>query len=211
MIWRERAVGAILTVLAVLLGLGLFSHLVPNENQFLGTLSRIADSMRPWLLILAILLSLALLPLRAWRSAAITCLVALTGLGSIAWDYRSRSVPWAEQADLRVLWFNVLNDNEIAPDRIETELRNSGAEIIVLTEAMPAYEMKDRLADLYPHVIGCRSQTSCPMMILSRLEPEAVEEERPTGPTRSLFGFTVSPEGHPPWTSSRRISSNPGT
>ena len=197
-VWRERAVGAILTLCTILLGLGLFSHLVPDDNQFLGTLCRIADSMRPWLLAMAILLSLGLLVLKARRSAAIVCAIALTGLGTIAYDYHSRSVPWADEADLRVLWFNSLSTNRIAPDRLELALRNTDADVVVFVEALPAFGMKERLADLYPHALGCRTRAGCSMLVLSRFELEHAEAKRTSRSSEQLVRFTVTPEGQSP-------------
>ena len=107
-------------------------------------------------------------------------------------------MPWADETDLTVLWFNSLSTNRIAPDRLERALRKTGADIVVFVEALPALGMRERLADLYPHAVGCRTRADCAMLVLSRLEPQDVRTRRVSGSAERLVRFAVSPEGHPP-------------
>ena len=184
-VWRERLIGCLLLLVAVSLVLGLVSHLVPGDNQAIGALVRIADGIRPALLLLSALLGLGLALAGLRWIGGICTVLALAGLAAIAIDYRARtSPPWAE-TDLTVVWLNLLNENAVTTAEIEAAIRASDADIIALSETIPAAEAITLVSDLYPHRQGCARQTGCAIVILSRL-PFADQRNwhLPSGPNR---------------------------
>lgn len=151
--------------------------------------------------------ALALLGVR--RLALAGALTALLGGGWIAVDYSMRIGPTltGDSVPLRVLWLNLLKDNTTQPEQIADALRRSGADLIVLAEAAPAYQAVPALSDLYPHRQGCTDPTRCELLILSRHPMGPVKfGDMLTGPER-LARFTLElPEGpHPTIVAVHRI------
>ena len=70
---------------------------------------------------------------------------------------------------IEVLWFNLLKENSITPERLGEELLNSNADLIVLAESAPAFAVIPALSDIYPHRAGCETLDTCELLILSRL------------------------------------------
>ncbi|WP_158971912.1 endonuclease/exonuclease/phosphatase family protein [Chachezhania sediminis] len=169
-IWRERLTGLWMALLAGGLAAALFSPAIPAGNEVLDVLFRIVDGLRVHLLV-AIAVAAAATALTGLRWFGAGCLLAaLIGLGAIAQDYRARVTPDAAGTELTLLWFNLLYDNPTPPAEIEAALRDSGADIIILTEAAAARELAGPLAPLYPHRLGCEEAGStCNLLVLSRL------------------------------------------
>ncbi|NVK20308.1 MAG: endonuclease/exonuclease/phosphatase family protein [Methylocystaceae bacterium] len=164
-IWLERATGLWIGLLFAAMGLGLFSQEVADSNQLFGTLARMADSLRPHLLLLSIAMALVLL--RRDRVISWICiLAALSGMVAMVADYRARVAPEAGQGDLTLLWFNLRYDNDIAVTDLERALHDSGADLVALTETLPARDLGDRLADLYPYRWGDGADSG--IMVFSR-------------------------------------------
>ncbi|QQA45089.1 endonuclease/exonuclease/phosphatase family protein [Pelagovum pacificum] len=194
-IWLERGIGLLLFMLASALWLGVYAQEIGDDNQLFGTLARILDSMRPVLLLLSLCLSGLLLALGLrWIGLAGLVLTVLA-IGALVLDYRSRVAPAGEETDLTVLWFNVLGSNPIGPDALEQALRDSGADVIALAEAGPAREMAARLADLYPHHIGC--DPGCGTLVLSRYPVEDTMLRPMEGGADRLIRFTLTVGARP--------------
>ncbi|EPX81429.1 putative endonuclease/exonuclease/phosphatase family protein [Salipiger mucosus DSM 16094] len=165
----QRLAGALTLLILVLLAGGLLSHLVGREQvEPIVVLARLVEGARPHMLVVAALLALALPLLGAWRSGVLAILVALAGLGLLARDYRAGAAPVGQQTDLTVLWFNLLEQNPVDPERLEAAFRDSGADVIALTEAGPALPAAEALSDHYPYRLGCIEDTHCGQLILSR-------------------------------------------
>ena len=180
--WHHRLEGIIilLTLIAVLIGL--VGHWVPDTIPGVALNLRILDNFRPQLLGVA-LGGAGLLALRKMRRLAATiALLSLAGGALIVVDYRTRLAPSAPTgaATLEVLWVNLLQSNTVSPDRLSAELLGSGADLIVLAEATPAFDAIPGLSDLYPYRAGCSTPARCELLILSR---------RPLGPI--TFGDTA--------------------
>lgn len=188
-LWRERLIGVMLLCLVVLLTLAAASHLVSSQSgEYIATQVRILDSLRPHLLLLVLLNCCALALLRERRIA----LAGLVGAGlvlvSIVADYRARSAPaLASKPDVTLLWFNMLQENQIAPDVLATALLDSGADVIAIGESRNAAALPDLLADQYPYSLRCSSVTleTCGILLLSRLPFDgARQRDLPSGRKR---------------------------
>ncbi|MEM8731062.1 MAG: endonuclease/exonuclease/phosphatase family protein [Pseudomonadota bacterium] len=185
LIWRERAIGVFLLGLVFALGFGLFAHKVSDTFQLLGTVSRLLDSLRPYLLILSGVLG-GVLVWGGLRWIGIVCiLVAFGGLGVLALDHRARTSAPGTSADLTVLWFNIFSDNAVPAAQLEAAVRASGADVVAFAEAEPAFEPAVALSDLYPHRYGCVRLVDCEILILSRYPLyDARSWDLPTGSDR---------------------------
>ncbi len=196
-IWWERLKGVWIAVVLLLLGLGLFSQLIPNSSQGLGTLARMTDNLRPHLLAMSGAMALALVWDGGWRLGGALCLVALVGLATLSLDYRSRIAPSGSDTDLTVLWFNLLYTNPISPDRLEAAIRTSGAELVALAEAEPAQPVAARLADLYPYRLGCSEEGPCDLLVLSKFPIEQASLVSVQAGDERLARFRLrTPDGH---------------
>ncbi|MGR3803650.1 endonuclease/exonuclease/phosphatase family protein [Marinibacterium profundimaris] len=197
-VWRERLVGVLLVLTAVALGFGLFSHLVDGSHQAFGTLARLADGLRPWLLLLSIPLGLSLALAGARWIGGLCVVLALAGLVSLAIDYRSRVAPVGSEADLTVIWFNIFGENGIAPERIEEAIRASGADIIAFAESAPATEALQALSDIYPYGHSCDGVVNCGIQVISRLPiTDLRSSDLPSGLNRMLRFTVEHPDAGP--------------
>lgn len=195
--WIERLIGVVLFGLVVLLVLGALSHRVPDAaGQFLTVQARMFDSLRPYLIALAVGLAVVLLALGQGRLA----LLGLGAAGAIALgmivDYASRIAPKAERGNLSLIWFNMLGTNTIAPDVLANALRQADVDVIILAEANPARRVPELLSDSHPHRLGC-TDAACGLMILSRV-PIAFSRLRDLPSGRERFArVVIDPPDHP--------------
>lgn len=169
--WMHRLAGACLLLTACALAAGLFGHLVPDGSPLLSTVLRMLDSLRPHLLALAAVGGAGLAGLGLRRTGLACLLAAALGGGLLILDYRARALllSSAPGAGLTVLWFNLEKDNPVPPARLEAALRASGADVIVLAEALSARPVMPGLRAHYPYQAGCASARACELLILSRV------------------------------------------
>lgn len=168
-------------------GLGRF---VPDIDQFLSTNLRMLESLAPQILVVALILSLAVAGLGGRRAGLGLALLAVLAAAGIAWEYRGMRAPPAAAgaaADLRLLWFNVLAGNPTPPERLVAAIRASGADVVLLAEAVPLRGALDALADLYPYRLGCSETARCGLVLLSRFPVDRPRfHDFPSGPDRML-------------------------
>lgn len=176
----ERLIGAGIFASLLLLGAGLFSSTVPYGGaEPIALLARLAEGARIYLLLLAGLTGLGIALAGARRSGLVIAAVAVGGLAWMAVDYRARVAPAGEQADLTVLWFNVLYDNPLGAGELASAIRNSGADVVFLTEINRMEpEIGDVLSAEYPHQdVTCGKHGDCGIHVFSRF-PFKVERSR---------------------------------
>ena len=180
-------IAGFLAPVVLLLEVAASGRYLPSFDQFLSTNLRMLEHLGPQLLVLALVLALGLGALGARRTGAVLAVLAVLGGAAILRDYRAVRTPPATTSDLRLLWFNVLHENATPPDRIAAAIRGSGADVVLLAEALPMREARIGLADLYPYQLGCADADRCGLILLSRF-PFSRERLRdfPTGPERFL-------------------------
>lgn len=70
---------------------------------------------------------------------------------------------------LRILSFNILNDNVENAGKIADMIQGSQADVVYIMEANPLFGELDRLGETYPYRIGCGIETpTCDLMMLSK-------------------------------------------
>ena len=180
-------IAGFLAPVVLLLEVAASGRYLPSFDQFLSTNLRMLEHLGPQLLVLALVLALGLGAVGARRTGAVLAVLAVLGGAAILRDYRAVRTPPATTSDLRLLWFNVLHENATPPDRIAAAIRGSGADVVLLAEALPMREARIGLADLYPYQLGCADADRCGLILLSRF-PFSRERLRdfPTGPERFL-------------------------
>lgn len=168
--WTERLIGVLLFGLLVTLALAAFSQLVPDRaGQFISVQTRMLDSMRPHLLIVVLMFAAALLALGQMRLAALGAGGAALVLMALVADYALRTAPQSTSGDLSVLWFNMLETNDIAPEKLVQALIDADVDVILLAESVPAAEVPALMADTHPHQLGCDAPDDCGIMLMSRV------------------------------------------
>ena len=187
-VWKHRIEGILLLIIGIALLIGLVGHRVPDTIQGIGVNLRILDNFRPQLLVLALIGSALLGIARVQRLAALTAVFSVLGGFVIAYDYRTRlptSLSTEPTSTIEVLWFNLLKENTITPERLGEELLNSNADLIVLAESAPAFAAIPALSDIYPYRAGCETLDTCELLILSRIPLGPISfENTPFGPQR---------------------------
>lgn len=183
--WTERLIGVLLFWLVLTLLLAAVSHLVPDRaGQYISVQLRMLDSLRPHLLVLSVFFAAALLALGQARLAGLGVGAALLILCALVIDHARRVAPQAETGDLTLVWFNMLETNAIAPERLAQALAETDADVIVLGESRPAADLPTLMRQTHPHRAGCDAAGTCGLMVLSRV---------PLGPTR-IRDFRSGPQ-----------------
>lgn len=166
-IWLAGA----LTPLVVGLNLVALTAAAWPSGTGLGTFGRIADSLWPQLLALALAATLAMALLRVPRGFTLFCAaltLAFTGL--LVTRHLARAAPAVPDApvQLTLLWFNMLGDNATPPAQLIAALADSPADIVLLAESAPlAADLDGALAAAFPVRAGCRTPP-CGSMMLAR-------------------------------------------
>lgn len=175
---RDTAIGVVGT-LAGLCVLAVAGAPMAADLSIIGPVARIAEGLTVHFWLLAVLLALALLGLRAEATGLVLLLVLITLAGLFGWRHvtQTERLSDATGPGLRIVWFNLLNTNKTAPDAILAALRASDADVIVLTELAPIAKALDRLDDVYPHRFDCGAR--CGMLVLSRLPFAQTETVKP--------------------------------
>lgn len=179
-----------------LLGLALIARYLPDRS-FFQVIGRVADSVIPHLLVAVVVLSLVIAVFGAWRIALLT-VVGAVAVGSLhGWNHYQRTVPFATEArvDLRVLWFNMLNENWLPPEQITAELFASGADVVVLGEAERMRGQTEALREVFPHQMVC--EIWCQVIVLSKFPLENAIRDRLSivSPGRFVKADVITPAG----------------
>jgi endonuclease/exonuclease/phosphatase (EEP) superfamily protein YafD len=110
----------------------------------------------------------------AWKRGLLFLLVCLVSVGEGGWFvYRMQEARGvAAQAErtplLKVLSFNILNDNYRNGPRIAEFVKSSGADVVMIMEASPLFEQLSNIAAVYPNRLGCDEEQTCDLMLLSK-------------------------------------------
>ncbi|PRY89327.1 endonuclease/exonuclease/phosphatase family protein [Donghicola tyrosinivorans] len=161
---------------AAMLAAGLALYV--QDESVTGTFARMADSLAPHLYVVGILSFLL-----SWvflRGTPIK-MIALA-LGGLSFVLATVSGVWTAldnhkmtiavdsslATDITVLWFNVYEGNQVSPNLLASEVRDSGADVVFLGESTPIKSVLPDLQATYPHQMGC-AEWSCQITVLSKL------------------------------------------
>lgn len=168
--WRIWLAG-VLTVPALAAGISAATVFHWPDAPVLLTLERALENLVPQVALLGLILALALARLGQVRLALVLAALNLIGGAQVAARIWQTSVPPLSGAPVAttVLWFNILKDNPLPPERLIAALASSPADIVILAEAVPLRAHLDdpALTAAFPVQAGCR-QTRCEMLILAR-------------------------------------------
>jgi endonuclease/exonuclease/phosphatase (EEP) superfamily protein YafD len=154
-----------LVVLAVLAAVS-FNFGLPGQE--------LLQSLRFHIAAVLLLVIMLLLVSGAWWRAVILILPLIASVGEgasiIYTQQQLRSAAAAQGATplLKLISFNLLNDNLANGEAIADMMIASGADIIMVMEALPLAPHEDELRAAYPHVAGCTTGWSCTTVILSK-------------------------------------------
>jgi endonuclease/exonuclease/phosphatase (EEP) superfamily protein YafD len=154
-----------LVVLAVLVAVS-FDFGIPGQELLQSLRFHIAA-----VLVLAIVLLLAT---GAWWRAVILILPLIASLGegaSIIYaqqQLRTAAAPNGATPLLKLMSFNLLNTNLANGEAIADMMIASGADVIMVMEALPLAPHEAKLRAAYPHVAGCTAGPNCTTVILSK-------------------------------------------
>lgn len=198
---RGAMTGLLGAMATVLIGIGA-TALVWPETGILGTFGRIFDSLSLHMLGFGAGLSLGLAGLGARRSGLALGAAALLAAGLQIWPVLAPAPPaetsTSEGDGLRVLWFNLYQENATPPEKLAKALIESGADLVVLAEAEPLRPVLDQLARTYPHQLGCSGRV-CATLVLSRHPFVPGRAEMINGARKGrLAAFAIRPEGGTP-------------
>lgn len=171
------------------------------DTAFLGTFGRILDSLAPQILVLGVVLSAALAPLGAARLGLVLLCVAAAGAVGVAIRHAAVVAPApgavaGPGAGLDVIWYNVLFETGAGAEDIADALRDSGADLIVLSEAESLRPALPGLIGRYPYQMGC-TKRRCEILVLSRhpFVAESADMQDMSRPERlAQFSLDVGPD-----------------
>lgn len=179
-----------------LLLLAALARYLPDRSVF-QVIGRVADSVAPQMLVVVVGLALVIALLGAWRSGLLIVLGAVVAAGYIGWKHTERTIALVPEAsvDLRVLWFNMLNENWLPPEEIAAGLVASGADVVVLGEAVKITGQMRALREVFPFQVGCLQ--FCAVVMLSKYPLEAARQGRlsPISPERYIRARVVTEAG----------------
>lgn len=166
----HESAGALAALAALALIVGAGAALVPSESP-IGPIARILDSLAPWLLAVALVLALGSAALGARMAGAVLALGAVVAGGVLATGHRALSLPLApdRSADLSVLFFNAFKENTTDPAVIVRAAQETGADLIVFTEAEVLRDALPLLAESHRILTPCPPE-DCQLLIATRLD-----------------------------------------
>lgn len=197
--WTERLIGVLLFGLVVTLAFAALSHMIPDRaGQFISVQARMLDSLRPHLLVVVVILAVVLLAVGQTRLAALGVCGALLVLVSVVADYALRTAPQDSRSDLSVLWFNMLETNDISPEALAQALKDADVDVILLAESVPAADVPALMSDTHPYQLGCDTQDGCGIMLMSRVAfgPSRIRD-LPSGQDRFMRVVIERPDRMP--------------
>lgn len=197
--FRQRLIGAILclSLLALLAGT------VPVTQALLspmGTIARVLDSLAPQMLVAALVLAVLAALLGAWRAGGAMAVLTLALAGWFGLQHVQRSLPLATDMtpEVRVLFFNVLNENTANAERIAQSARDSGADVLAFAESGALAAVLPQLRAEYPHEAVCEAR--CDTKVLSRFPIAPIEGDAKPNWGGRLATVTVTPASGAPFT-----------
>lgn len=197
---RQRLIGAVLCLSL----LTLLAATLPVSLPLLspaGTVARVLDSIAPQLLVLGLFFAVLASLLGAWRAGGAIGVLTLVLAVWFGFQHAQRSLPLAAdmQPSVRVLFFNVLNENDANAERIAAAARESGADVLAFAESGALTEVLPELRAEFPHVVGCERR--CETVVLSRLPLTPVDPGAgPMAWGNRLASVTVTPASGEPFT-----------
>ncbi|KAJ55274.1 hypothetical protein ACMU_11275 [Actibacterium mucosum KCTC 23349] len=171
---RQRLTGVLICLSLLALCIGGISPWVLT-NGVLGVMSSLNANLAPLHLLAAFLCGLFLAALGAWRWARFVVLAALLLSSALVARHLVNSAPLAadREADLKVLFFNILQDNQYDALDLAAQIVAADADIVVLAESEGLREGQAVLQAAYPHVAVCEGQ--CGLRVYFREAPAHVK------------------------------------
>lgn len=138
-------------------------------------LARIFDSLAPWLLVAAILAAISVTVLGA-KGIGTVLLLAAAGVTAmhVTLHLRTSQSLAAGDGDLRVLFFNVLEDNSVNAGKIAEFVLELDPDIAIFAESEALAEVVPVIATHLPHHTECPLEDypeSCQLMVFSKEAP----------------------------------------
>ncbi len=179
------------------------------DKGILGLFRLLLEGVLPYMLLLGLGLSIWFAALGHWRLGGLFAIVAAIGmvLPILSVTQRLQPAPAdlaassalagqsAQTSHLDVIWINLLFENLQPPSYLARALLNSGADLIVVAEAEPLRDMRDMLAEVYPHQLGCAAK-ACNLLVLSRVPFEDGAKIQKTSRPETITRFQLV--GHTP-------------
>jgi endonuclease/exonuclease/phosphatase (EEP) superfamily protein YafD len=161
--------GALAALSSLALIAGVAAPLVP-DTAALAPLARMADSLAPLWLALALGLAGATALAGLRRAGGALALASLLAAAHLVWVQMQGGQRLAapQPPDLTVLFLNALADNGARADAIVTEVLAWNADLVVIAEAAAIVPALDRLRAAYPFVSDC---DGCDIIVASRSVP----------------------------------------
>ncbi|MEO0767754.1 MAG: endonuclease/exonuclease/phosphatase family protein [Pseudomonadota bacterium] len=170
--WKVQAAAAFSTLAVLLVSVGALMRFVPSETVF-GPVARLSDSLSPQILLLSLACSLLAVGLGMRRIGGVLAVLALAAGGQQFWAHHHISLPLApeETADVRLLFLNVLEENdENGAQIIETAL-GFDPDVIVFAESMAVVDHLGPLEGRYRFLSPCDAQ-KCQLLVASKVKPK---------------------------------------
>lgn len=202
---RAHLAGLLILPTLLLQIAAIFAPLVPDRWQVLAIQARMLEGPVLQLLLASLAVAAVVAGIGYRRAALCLAAVALAGLAWTAIDYRRMQAPvvvgGGTEANLSLLWFNMYAENPLPAERLAAALGDSGADVIVLTEADAAWPAlagpagPEGLAARYPYRLACPGR--CAMAVLSRLPFETAEiiDNGITAGDREILHVRLTPPG----------------
>lgn len=157
----------------LLLGIGALVVALWPDARYPATFVRIFENLLPHM-VLALLAGTGLLALlRVPRGLVWLSLVLAVSVGAlVVGSHLRRAHPLAPtaSAELTVLWFNILSNNQTPPEQLASALIASEADIVMISEAAPLISVRQVLAQHFAQRAGCEDARHCTLLVLARSE-----------------------------------------
>lgn len=172
--FRDWLTGACAMLAVAVLLAATLPRYIPQFTP-VSSISRILDSLAPWLLAIFFLIVVLLFVLRSIRHAMFFLLLGVLSGTDTYLDHRALSLPSLPHAEpeLRVLFFNVFNNNAAFSDRIATRVLAASPDVIAFAEGQGMYPAIRRLEQQYVRLTDCGFQ-DCQLLIYAKLKPKRV-------------------------------------
>ena len=169
--FRDWLTGASAMLAFTVLIVATLPRYVPQYTP-ISSISRMLDSLAPWILVVYFLIVVFLFVLRALRHGIVFLLLGVLSGGNTYLDHHALSLPSVPDADpeLRVLFFNVFNNNAAFADRIATRVLEMDPDVIAFAEGRGMYPAIRRLEQRYQRLTDCGFQ-DCQLLIYSKIAP----------------------------------------
>lgn len=171
---RERLIGALagLSLLAIAVG-----GLAPwhRLDGLAGALAALNANMAPGLLLAGFLGGALVWALRAHRLGGALLILSLIGSGALVGRHVSHARVMAKDAapNLRVLFFNVLHENQHDPALLAARIAETRADVVVVAEVAGLRTARAALQADYPYSGGCDG--ACGLQLFFKTPPQQLK------------------------------------